>query len=179
MKHYKRLLAAAALIAFGCVTTVYSAERQIKMKKQTEIQQQELSPGAQSHDPHWRPRPSRPGIDLVVSQVRITRYADRGKIGIHVRVKNTRDGHTSDLIRVKFSGWPGNPHVWIHGGISAGETKGIGLVTDDNAERNLAIGPVTVEVNPAGEIAETNTGNNTCSGAELLATQNRRTKRCH
>ena len=178
MKRYQRVVCMVALMALVVAPVAHGARQADKVKKQVETRQQQLTPGAQSHDPHWRGS-SRPGIDLVVSRVRITRYPERGTIGIHADIRNTRDGHTSDLIRVKFSGWPGNPHVWIHGGISAGQTKGAGLVTDDNAGRNRAMGPVTVEVNPVGEISETNSGNNSCAGAQLSARQDRSTKRCH
>ena len=161
-----------------------------KINDNTRIQQptqikptRQLSPAAQARDPKWNGNSGTvsqgcTGLDLIVSKVSLTRYTDRGKIGVHADVANKCSGRTDQLIRVVFNGFPGTPHIWVRG-IGPRGTGGVGTVIDDNASHNRAIGPLSVTVNPSGEIAERNSGNNTCSGAQMTATQNRGETRCH
>ncbi len=119
------------------------------------------------------------GLDLKIQSVKITRYPDRGTIGIYAKVKNICRGSTGDPVRVVFEGWDGAPmHAWIRGGIGRGQTKGIGLVTDDNAQGNRAKGPVRVKVNHLKEITERNYSNNVCANSRLAAGENLSVNHC-
>ena len=156
----------------------YSAEKTADPDRTKVEMPRQLSPAAESKDPHSRGNDDNRrvyqgcrGVDLDVTSVKITRFVDRGKIGIHAKVKNRCNGRTDELIRVVFRGWPGDPHVWIHGGLGRNETKGAGVVTDDNENHNRAIGPVTVQVNPGHEISESNYGNNECGENRLVAAE--------
>jgi hypothetical protein len=180
MKHFTKFLIVATLIIFVAAPAVKSAQKkvdtskkQVEQTKPEQSGQQQLNPGAESKDPHWHPSGKK--VDLVITQVKITRYPDRGKIGIHASIKNIGNKSTTEIIPVVFRG--DGTRCFIHG-LRAGGTKGAGYVIDDNARHNRAVGPLTVEVNPGGEISESNTRNNTCSGAALSATQEHTTHAC-
>jgi len=173
MKQFARFLIVAALVTFIAVPVAQSAQKKVdtskKQVEQTNPEQselQQLNPGAESKDPHWHPSVKK--ADLVVTRVKITRFPDRGKIEIHATIKNIGNKSTTKIITVVFRG--DGTRCFIHG-LRAGRTKGTGYVIDDNADHNRAVGPLTVEVNPDRVIPESNTRNNTCSGATLSATQ--------
>ncbi len=167
------------LVAFLTITIFSSQALSIERinRNKLVIENSQLSPSAQARDPHWRGNRGNngfqlgcTGLDLIVKSVKITRYSDRGTIGIYAKVKNICRGNTRENIRVVFEGWPGRPHVWIHGGLNRGETKGIGVVTEDNEQRNRNMGPVTVKVNHLREVSERDYSNNICNNTRLGAT---------
>ncbi len=180
MKHFAKFVSVIAVVMFIAALPAQSAQKKVDTSKQqteqiqpSQSQQKQLNPAAESHDPHWHPSPKK--VDLVITQVRITRYPDRGKIGISATIKNIGNKSTTGLIRVAFS--VDGTRCFIHG-LRAGGTKSTGYLIDDNARRNRPVYPLTVEVNPGGEIEESNTRNNTCYGAELRSSQNRTTHTC-
>lgn len=170
-----------ALITLMLATVVSSQAYSIERidREELVIDNSRLSTAAQARDPHWRGNRRDNGVqlgcrglDLIVKSVKITRYSDRGTIGIYAKVKNICRGNTSQNIRVVFDGWPGRPHAWIHGGLNRGETKGIGVVTEDYEQRNRVMGPVNVKVNHLKEITERDYSNNICHNTRLGATAN-------
>jgi len=178
MKKFAKFASLVAVMFFIAVPLAQGAQKKIDNSKQrverpgSGQSEQQLSPSAESHDPHWRPRKHE--VDFVITKVLLIRHPERGNICLGADVKNIGNKGTAELIRVKIGNYG---HVWIHG-LGRGETKSTGFTIDDNAHHNRAVGPVTVVVNGAGEIDERNMHNNTCTGARLLSTQNRTIHHC-
>ena len=178
MKKFAKFASLVAVMFFIAVPLAQGAQKKIDNSKQrverpgSGQSEQQLSPSAESHDPHWRPQ--RHEVDFVITEVLLIRHPELGNISVGAHIKNIGNKNTAELIRVKLGDYG---QVWIHG-LREGETKSTGLTIDDNAHHNRAVGPVTVVVNGEGEIAERNTRNNTCTGSRLLSTQNRSVHHC-
>lgn len=105
------------------------------------------------------------GVDLVVSQVEVTRgiFDGREKIQIIPTIRNMWHGRTAQRIKISFTG-PAEVSIaeWIEGGIGPDETIRAGAVY---LERGDTIRPlcfsVVADIN--NEIIETNEDNNRCS----------------
>jgi len=109
------------------------------------------------------------GVDLVVSQVEITRgmFAGREKIQIIASIRNMWHGSTPERIKVLYSG-PGVSFAnWIEGGIGGDETKRAGAIYIECDSSLVLPLNFSVEVDNSNDIAETNDGNNRCEGVRF------------
>jgi hypothetical protein len=102
------------------------------------------------------------GVDLVVSQVEITRgmFGGREKIQIVPTIRNMWHGSTAERIKILFDGL--GRAEWVEGGIGPDETKRAGAVyIECDAALSLPLN-FSVEVDSDNAIAETNDLNNRC-----------------
>jgi hypothetical protein len=111
------------------------------------------------------------GVDLVVSQVEVTRgmFAGREKIQIIASIRNMWHGGTAQRIKVLYTGPGVSFAVWIEGGIGGDETKRAGAIYIECDSALVLPLNFSVVVDNNNEIVETNDANNRCEGIRFAA----------
>jgi len=111
------------------------------------------------------------GVDLVVSQVEVTRgtFAGKEKIQIKSAIRNMWHGSTAERIKVLYTGPGVSFAIWIEGGIGGDETKSSGAFYIDCDEHLSLPLDFSVVVDNSNEIPETNDLNNRCDGVHFGA----------